>query len=193
MARPRTLIYGAGINDADYPIKKVINGKQIQCPYYQKWHHVLDRALSQKTKEKHPTYRDVSVCEEWLIFSNFKAWMELQDWEGKEIDKDIIVLGNKIYSPETCVFVDRIVNTFVMGCDASRGSTMIGVCFCKSEKKFKSSCSNPFTKKGEALGYFADEISAHKAWRKRKHELACQLADLQTDNRVANALRSRYI
>lgn len=49
-----------------------------------------------------------SVCEEWLTFSNFKRWMEQQDYEGKALDKDLLVSQNKTYSSETCVFVPRI-------------------------------------------------------------------------------------
>ena len=66
------------------------------------------------------------------------------------------------------------------------------VCFHKRVKKFSATIGNPFTKKQEHLGYFTCPNEAHQAWKKRKHELACQLADIQTDQRVAEALRIRY-
>jgi len=53
-------------------------------------------------------------------------------------------------------------------------------------------CSNPFTRKGENLGYFTCEEEAHQAWLKRKLELAHLLAAEQTDTRVAKALIERY-
>ena len=47
---------------------------------------------------------------EWHRFSSFKAWMEKQDWEGKHLDKDLLVPGNKEYGPSTCIFVSNEVN-----------------------------------------------------------------------------------
>lgn len=118
--------------------------------------------------------------------------MEKQDWEDKQLDKDLLVEGNKVYSPETCVFVSNIVNSFTTDCRASRGEWLIGVNWHKGSCKFVSQCRNPFTKKQEHLGYFTCEVEAHKVWRKRKSELAHELAAIQTDPRVAKALIERY-
>ena len=87
---------------------------------------MLDRAYSDKYKQRQPTYRDVTVCEEWHSFMRFRAWMVEQDWEGKELDKDILFQGNKVYSPDTCVFVDKAVNLFLTDCAASRGEWPLG-------------------------------------------------------------------
>lgn len=122
----------------------------------------------------------------------FRAWMETQDWKGKHLDKDILFQGNKVYSANTCVFVDGVVNTFINDNAAARGEWPIGVHWFEQRQKFVSMCSNPFTKKLEHLGYFTCPQEAHQAWKARKHELACQLADLQADERVAEALRTRY-
>ena len=74
-----------------------------------------------------PTYKGCSVSEEWLRFSNFKRWMEKQDWDGKQLDKDILFEGNKVYSAETCVFVTSVVNSFTSDSGAKRGEWLIGV------------------------------------------------------------------
>lgn len=187
------LLCGVGINDSDYYVNKYENGKRVWiCPYYQAWKGMLVRSYSAKLKEEHPTYEDCIVCDEWLVFSNFKKWMEQQDWEGKELDKDILVQGNKVYSPDTCVFVDSVVNSFILESAASRGEWPLGVHWHKHGGRFMSRCSNPFTKQREHLGCFTCPQEAHLAWKKRKHELACQLADMQIDERVSEALRSRY-
>jgi len=201
LGAPR-LVFGVGINDADYvvTVKETIgyaDGKQKQklvwvCPYYRVWHNMLQRCYSSKYQEKYPTYKGCSVSEEWLTFSNFKSWMECQVWEGMQLDKDILFDGNKVYSAEACVFVTNRVNSFTIGCSASRGEWLIGVYLDKGAGKFKSMCSNPFTKKREHLGYFTCEKGAHKAWLKRKLELAHLLAAEQTDERVAKALIERY-
>lgn len=188
----KKLVYGVGVNDADYVVCPSVNGKQVMCPFYMVWKSMLERCYSPKLQAKRSTYVGCIVCEEWLTFSNFKAWMETQDWHGKEPDKDILFVGNKIYSPATCVFVDSLTNTFISDSGATRGEWPIGVSFHKRRRKFEANCNNPFTNRKEFIGYFACPNEAHLAWRKRKHELALQLADMQTDERVAAALRVRY-
>ena len=189
----RKLVFGVGINDSDCAVSKCVNGKQVVSQFYRKWANMLNRCYSDKYQKTRPTYAGCTVCDEWLVFSNFKSWMQKQDWQGKVLDKDIIVSGNKIYSPETCAFVESSVNNFITDSSAARGGCMIGVFFCNTHKKFVSKCNNPFLRKLEQIGYFSDELSAHLAWKKRKHELACQLANMQSDNRVADALRVRYL
>ena len=186
------LVYGVGINDADYPVHPKIDGKAVRCPYYTTWRNMLERCYSQKSLEYRPSYKGCSVCPDWIYFMNFRAWMMKQDWEGKELDKDLLVRGNKVYSPETCMFINRGVNIFLVEKESARGDYMLGVYYEKSRGKFRACCSNPFTGKMDKIGRFNTEKEAHEAWRQYKHKLACILADLQTDARVANALRSRY-
>lgn len=199
--KTRKLVCGVGVNDADYAVVKketiVVNGKQKRkrvwiCPFYQTWTNMLKRCYSIKTQEHRPTYIGCSVAEEWLTFSNFKEWMEKQDWQDNQLDKDLLFEGNKVYNPEACVFVSGMVNTFTTDSGATRGEFLIGVNWHKQSEKFISRCCNPFTKKREHLGYFTCEQEAHQAWLKRKLELAHELAAIQEDSRVAKALINRY-
>lgn len=196
------LVCGVGVNDADYivQIKETIgrvNGKQKQkllwlCPFYRTWRSMLERCYSQKSLTLHPTYFGCTVVEEWKTFSKFKAWMEKQDWEGNELDKDLLTHGNKEYGPDNCIFVSKSVNLFLRESTASLGEFPIGVHFLNSNKKFMAKCSNTLTKKQDYLGCYDCPKEAHQAWLKRKRELAHQLAALQTDPRVAKALIDRY-
>lgn len=200
--KTKKLVHGMGLNDADYAVVERetisdVNGKQKRkqvwiCPYYRSWADMLKRCYSAKHKKNRPTYSGCSVSEEWLTFSNFRAWMATQDWEGKQLDKDLLFEGNKVYSAESCVFVTQTVNSFTIDSGATRGEWLIGVCWNKQLEKFHSSCRNPFTKKRDYLGHFATELEAHEAWLKRKLELAKELAAIQTDPRVAKALVDRY-
>lgn len=200
--KPKKLVCGVGINDADYVVKKnetigYVNGKQKRkliwvCPYYRAWHAMIQRCYSEKYQEHYPTYKGCTVSEEWLTFSVFKAWMEKQDFKGNHLDKDLLFEGNKVYSAETCVFVAPLVNTFINGNGAVRGEWMIGVSWHKRKDKFQSHCSNHLTGKLEHLGYFTSELQAHESWLKRKLELAYELAAIQTGPRVAKALIDRY-
>lgn len=194
----RKLVYGVGVNDADYETQVSSFGGRTawKCPFYRKWSAMLERCYSEKSLAKNKSYEDCYVCSEWMLFSNFKEWMEKQDWQGKCLDKDLLVSGNKIYSAELCCFVDQKLNSFLTDRKLGRGKFLLGVSFDKESGKFKAECSNAIfgsSLKGKNLGRFNSEIEAHQAWKKRKHELACQLAELQTDERVANALRTRYL
>lgn len=201
--KTKKLVWGVGVNDADYVVEKretirCAEGKRKQrviwvCPFYRVWKNMLERCCSIKYQERQPTYKGCSVSEDWKIFSNFRAWMVVQDWQDKQLDKDLLFEGNKVYSPETCVFVSKVVNSFTTDSAASRGKWLIGVYWNTGVNKFLSSCSNPFTKKGEHLGLFTCELEAHQAWLKRKLELAKELAAIQTDPRVAEALVNRYL
>ena len=103
MWRPkeRSLVHGVGIDDSDYfPETKPIRSK---------WASMIERCYAGKTKN----YSDVFVCDEWLTFSNFKKWMEKQDWKNKSLDKDVMIIGNKTYSPEGCCFIPREINSLI--------------------------------------------------------------------------------
>ena len=199
--KTRKLVCGVGINDADYDTQKwetiVVNGKQKRkliwaWSYYKTWTNMLRRCYSTKTQNNQPTYKGCRVTDEWLTFTVFKNWMMTQDWQDKHLDKDLLFEGNKVYSPETCVFVTQRVNNFTIDSGVIRGDWLIGVSWHKPLEKFLANCRNPFTKKKEHLGYFTCEQEAHEAWLTRKLELAHELSYEQPDERVAEALINRY-
>ena len=195
------LVYGVGTNDLGYRVHVMEEltkngGKRVQksifkCKYYAVWTHMLERCYSEKYLERNPSYTGTSVCSEWLYASEFKKWMEKQDWDGKSLDKDIIAPRSKLYSPETCAFVLPATNSFVAR-DASRGEYPTGVYLSKHTGKYKAYCNNPFSEKKEHLGYFLTPGEAHECWRKRKHELAQLVAATESDMRVVEALKKRY-
>lgn len=186
----RNLVYGVGVNDANYMTSIVTDeGKQITCPFYQKWIDILQRTQSEKYLIRYPTYRGCSICDEWLIFSKFKSWMESQDWIGKCIDKDIIKPGNKVYSPEMCVFVSQHVNLILTNRRRCRGSLPIGV--SKYKDKFISEIS--INKKHVFLGIYKTKEEAAKAYGKVKYNAIMELALIQTDKRVKDGLKLHAI
>lgn len=198
MLKTRKLVHGVGVNDADYPVNTyaVINGRHKRlwrCPIYRSWRDMLNRCYSAKWHDQFPTYTGCTVDPEWHSFMAFRAWMLSQDWEGKQLDKDILFPGNKVYGPDSCVFVSSQLNSFMIDCCAARGKWPIGVCWAERAGKFIALCRNPFTGKRGHLGYFTDPFEAHEAWRAKKHEYACRYADMQTDPRIAEALKSRYL
>ena len=198
------LVHGVGINDANYVVHKSeelprTNGKRNKkliwkCPFYSRWVSMLERCFSNKLKARYQTYKDVTCCEEWLTFSNFKSWMETQDWEGKALDKDLLVYKNRVYNPETCVFIDPSINSFLLKSDKNRGDYPIGVNY-HIKPKMINPLKHPYkatiSDRGKCvfLGYYLTPEEAHKAWQKEKINQAKILQSEQTDQKVIKGLQ----
>ena len=187
----KRLVFGVGVNDADYPVNPRVAGKIKACPYYTAWTSMLRRAYSAVYQVNQPTYVDVEVSSDWLTFSNFKSWMEQQDWEGKSLDKDLLLKGNKLYGPEFCMFVPQSVNSFMTERGSLRGEWPIGVHFRKQSGRFQAECRNLKGSK-KHLGMFDCPQEAHRAWLTEKLRQAKILASEQSDPRISAALIRRY-
>lgn len=187
MRKRNKLVSGVGINDVDDPI---FNHDGTRSPFYEAWASMLKRCYSVKFKVRHPSYSECYCIEEWKYFSNFKSWMETQDWEGKQLDKDLLVPGNKMYSPETCVFVSKAVNIFMTENQSKNGEYPPGVHFRADNLKYRAYCSDGRGLKH--LGQYDNPQDAYLAYRKYKEKLAMELAEEQTDSRIAKALIDRY-
>ena len=128
------LVYNCGNNDVSFSI--IVDGKQIK--EYKLWTSMLQRCYSKTFQEKNPTYKDCEVCDEWLKFSNFynycqenKQWVDL----GYQLDKDLLIKNNKIYSPETCLWLPSELNSIVLTNKKARGKLPLGVTL--GYKKFR--------------------------------------------------------
>lgn len=137
-------VYGNGMIGIKYRAK--INGKMTK--EYDAWHDMLRRCYDKKWKEEHPCYEDVKCCEEWLLYENFYDWLHSQEnfeqWYNGErwvVDKDILVKGNKIYSPETCCLVSHDINTLFCKRDRDRGEFPLGVCYNRKLDKYNAKLS----------------------------------------------------
>lgn len=159
------------INDADYAITSGPVGKRILCLYYRTWANMKYRCTSSKFKKENPTYEGVYCCTSWLKFMNFREWMLCQNWEGMQLDKDLLVSGNKVYSPETCRFVPLKVNC-LLGTKTGRGIYPWGVIRKGKDKSMINERKNPYfsfvyNAEGykQPLGSHKTEEAAHKAWQ----------------------------
>lgn len=107
------------------------DGIKRMTPQYNTWFNFLNRCYNKQYQENKPTYEDCSVCEEWLNFQTFSKWYDDNYYQlGEEemfLDKDILNKGNKIYSPENCIFVTKPINSLFTKCNSARGSLPIGV------------------------------------------------------------------
>lgn len=104
---------------------------------YSKWVSMLERCYIKVP----PTYKDCTVCEQWFCYENFESWFDENYYSipgcRMDLDKDILVKGNKVYSPETCVIVPSEINVlFIRG--ESKRNLSLGVVFTENKKRYES-------------------------------------------------------
>ncbi len=171
----RKTICGVGINDADFTAS-IFNGKKsVNHPVYDIWYAMIFRCYHGVAK--HPTYAGVVVCEDWLYFSNYFKWYKDNYVDCWHVDKDLLT-DAKEYSPETCIFVPRVLNNFLTDSAAARGNLPIGLTYRKTNGKIRCRVNNPITGVRENLGDFIDLDEAIKARTLRKLEIAEELKPL---------------
>lgn len=140
---------------------------------------------------KRPTYKGCSVHADWHDYSNFEVWMLQQDFQGKELDKDILVFDNKVYSEETCIFVTSTLNTQLRV--YPNKSLPLGVARKPNSNLFQSQIHA----QGEYvfLGLYKTPYEAHRMWQVVKSEyLADYPLDAESPSirpRIRIALNSR--
>ena len=163
---------------------------------YDRWTSILGRAYCEKFSNRHPAYKDVTVCDEWLNFQNFAKWYYSQKFSTEKVgdrnyhlDKDLMVRGNKVYSPETCCFIPSEINNLITTNRARRGDCPIGVRYHETRKTFLARLSR---KQGAVnLGSFDTPKEAFEAYKKAKEahikDVANEWKD-RIDERVYQAL-----
>lgn len=98
------IIFGAGIKDVEKPSRKL----------YARWMGLLRRTDGRDPNWKdYRLYKDCTLHPDWLYLSKFIDWVTSWDnWEMKCIDKDIKYPGNRMYGPDTCIMVSKVINNF---------------------------------------------------------------------------------
>lgn len=176
--RKDKLLYGIGVFDVDYAAsyKSEITGKVIRCPYYVKWVSMFTRCYSTRQQRLQPTYQGCSVSPDWHHFSDFKSWMQQQSWEGKELDKDVLVRGNKVYGPSSCIFITRDLNMLLHKKSKDRGNGVSdGVYYHKSKNEYRPQLS--IEGKNKILGYCKSDKEAAVIYNTAKAKLIMKNAE----------------
>lgn len=139
---------------------------------YSAWMGVMNRCYNPTHLKRRPSYFGCKVHAKWHNFQNFANWFEENYREGYQLDKDIFIKGNKIYSPDTCCFVPQRINTLFIKSNSKRGFYPIGV--NKHGKKFQSYCNNG--EKQVFLGTFDTPEEAFEAYKIYKENLIVSIA-----------------
>ena len=182
-------VYGVGILGVKYQTK--IDG--ISTKEYVLWKNMLERCYSDSFKKRRPTYEGCKVSDNFLDYEYFYEWCHKQigfNNKGWQMDKDLLIKGNKVYSEDSCIFLPREINQLLVKCTASRGKYLIGVCWCNTKKAFVARVGRSKGKQ-EHLGYFKTELEAFNAYKQAKESFIKEQANKwksQIDDRAYNAL-----
>lgn len=165
-------VFGVGFVGAG-KYAPVENGKPT--PAYMAWDNMMTRCYSAEFKEKNQSYRDCEAVPDWHNFQDFADWFYRQPNSGRKgfaVDKDLTVIGNKTYGPETCSIVPSEINNIFLNVGAA-GET--GSKLEKRSGKFVSQIS--IGGKNKYLGSYATEHEARTAYRAAKQEYVKALAE----------------
>jgi hypothetical protein len=182
----RKPVFERGVIDVDY----ITHTKQGTCPYFIRWRNMLSRCYSENRKDRDASYHDCDVSREWLSLKNFKSWMEKQDWEGKHLDKDLLVSGNRTYSPSLCLLIDGELNMFLSKVGKVNGYTI------KKGRKKKYISQISIDGRSHEIGRFYTKEEAVMCYKKAKTKLIIEKANKYKEDpvihdaliRIANSL-----
>ena len=174
----------------------------VRLKEYELWKNMIKRCYSKNFHEKFPTYSSCSVSENFKYYPYFKEWCNKQagytsqDDKGNafQLDKDILVKGNKVYSEELCVFVPKEINMLMVKCGRKRGDNPIGVFYHNREKKYVAKCK--VSNKTVHLGYYLTSTEAFIVYKNFKESYIKEVSNKwkdQIDVRVYEALMNYHV
>ncbi|HHB9680583.1 TPA: hypothetical protein ACOAY7_002966 [Vibrio cholerae] len=167
----------AGVGYAGYEKGQIPKDKHIKDV----WSKMLQRCYKPSQKDK-KAYLDCTVCEEWHCYKNFYFWYKHQMsssyyQEGYQLDKDIILSGNKVYCPEYCRLVPEKINSFLNNFTDSRNTGLPnGVNWKEANKKYQVSIKDENSKR-KYLGITNDIVYGDRLYREEKNRIARVLAE----------------
>ena len=168
---------GQGIYESGkYYAKK--NG--VWSKEYRIWDSMLTRCYSRKYQNKKPTYIGCTVSENFKNFQFFAEWCQSQIGFGNNgwvLDKDILIRGNKMYSPDTCCFVPKEINHLLK--TKIRGKELpLGVYQNKRSGRY---CASFHAGAYNFLGCYVCPSEAHFAYKVAKESHIKEVANTWKD------------
>jgi len=170
------LTHGHGFN-VEGAFVACIKKKHTKC--YGAWIGILRKSYSERFKLRSPTYRDCTMDSKWHNYQVFAKWYHENQKESFELDKDILIKRNKIYSPETCCFVPKEINLLFVKRNSKRGPHPIGVSFHKKRQIFYVIMSK--NNKNVGLGTFNTAEEAFLAYKHGKEKHIKEVAEKWKD------------
>ena len=143
-----------------------IGGKHTKA--YSMWKSAMTRSYCDNFHSKNPSYKGCTVCDEWHNFQNFAEWYYSHDLcgLGYDLDKDLLIKGNKEYSPKACTLLPSEINLLLASNASRRGKYPQGVSYDGFCDKYKVTLSA--YGKGVNLGRYKNAEEAYEVYKKAK-------------------------
>lgn len=148
---------------------------------YIRWHDMINRCYNERFHERQPQYKDCTVAEELLNFSNFKVFYENHKVgdEQLDLDKDILFKRNTVYDQAHIAFVPHAINTLFLNGKKARGDLPLGVSFDKDKKKYRAEMN--LNGKQKKFGTFNTIKEAFEKYKEEKEKLIKDMAEKYKD------------
>ena len=143
---------------------------------YSVWCDMIRRCYNKKQK----AYMDCKVCDEWLIYDNFRSWYNERKFDGCTLDKDWLKMWNREYSPQTCCLIPMELNQLITKRKGVNNGLPIGVYFDSRNKKFYPRFRFRNSKKVKTHGYTSSE-EAFLVYKKAKENRIKEVVEKYKD------------
>ena len=156
-------------------------------------HNMKTRCYNANYHKTRPDYEGCSICDEWLEDKkSFYEWVDhnyywIKGEPSVELDKDILVPGNKVYSPDTCIFVPKRINDlFVHIHGRKKNGLPVGVIYSEKTGKYKACIRKSYDnkdgkKKNTCLGHYDTPQEAYEVYKHHKTAEIVYIADKYKD------------
>lgn len=172
--RPRGMLFDVGY--APYG-KYAITENGDRTKEYAHFHSMFNRVFGKSALKHRETYRDCNIDEHFHNFQVFAEWCNKQvgfSEDGWQLDKDILIKGNRTYSPMACVFVPNAINC-IFAAGTKNDTLPKGVYWKPKRACYVSAVS--VDNKFKHLGYFNTIDDAKAAYDKAKIDEVCRVAE----------------
>lgn len=164
-------VFGVGyLGYGKYRAKK--NGVHDEA--YCAWKDMHRRCYDENFHLNRGTYADCVVCEDWHNYQTFAEWFYKQKRQtGWQLDKDILISGNREYSTRACRFVPVAINSLFSRVPEEIKNEYTGV------RKVRSSYRAELTVESKriSLGTYKSAEEASVAYVKAKNENVKRVAN----------------
>lgn len=161
------------------------------------WRNMLRRCYVPSVQEKYPTYIGCTVSDTFKVYDSFQGWHFDQfgyALKGWQIDKDLLIKGNKLYSEDTCTLLPKEINMVLINRKAKRGCLPVGVSASSTKGKYLSQLS--LEGRTLYLGTFSTAEQAFLAYKQAKEAYLSYLAErykILLDPRAYHALKKYQV
>lgn len=184
---PRTLGVGY-LGEGPYRTRE--NGAKAgnRTPEYNTWSSMIRRCHDPNFISREPTYEGCIIVDDWYCYQDFGYWYTDNYYEvpgeKMQLDKDILVKNNKVYGPDTCIFVPHHINSLFTTRKNRRGELPIGVFYTNkySTNRYSVRCNTMFgDRKTITVHGFTDPTEAFETYKELKEQEIKRVADYYSD------------